>query len=478
MFRTRSRSRKLLLIGGLVLLVALLAVPTALAFEGREGETVTIEADEVIEDDLYIAAGEFTLDGTVKGDLFVVGGILEINGTIEGDLVAAGQSIAINGTVEDDARIAGYALTIDGDVADDMIAAGFSVEHEPEATAGGDLLSVGYQTVLAGDVAGDTEIGGVAVELTGAIGGDVSVDVGGVEPGQTMPPGFPFFAAPNMPPVPTVSPGLTVRESARIGGDLDYTANAEADVPTGAVAGDTRFTQYVPEAPAKPEVKAPSPAALAGRWFLRQLRRLFTLLLAGALMMWLVPDWTRKIADTVQSKPLPSLGWGVVAIAAFALAMLALVIATVLLAIVFGIVTLGELAGRFAMLGSIATGMLGFGFSVTWAYVTRVVIGLLLGQLIFQLFKSPVAEHRWWPMLLGVFVFVIVAAIPVLGWLARLAAVLLGLGAIWLWASEWLKSRKPALATVEAEIGTPAAAPGPEADEAPGGPPSDPHEST
>ena len=139
----RTRSRKLLLIGGLVLLAALLAVPTALAFEGREGDTVTIEADEVIEDDLYIAAGEFTLDGTVKGDLFVVGGILEINGTIEGDLVAAGQSIAINGTVEDDARIAGYALTIDGDVADDMIAAGFSVEHEPEATAGGDLLSVG-----------------------------------------------------------------------------------------------------------------------------------------------------------------------------------------------------------------------------------------------------------------------------------------------------------------------------------------------
>jgi len=501
----RTRSHRLLRIGGLVLLVALLAVPTALAFEGREGDTIIIEADEVVEDDLYIAAGEFTLDGTVKGDLFVVGGILEINGTVEGDLVAAGQSVAINGIVEDDARIAGYALTIGGDVADDLIAAGFSIEHEPEASAGGDLLSVGYQTILAGDVAGDATIGGGAVELSGAIGGDVSVDVGGVEPGQDMPPGFPFFGAPNMPPIPSVSPGLTVRESARIGGDLEYTANARVDVPAGTVAGDTRFTQYVPEVEAKPEVKAPSPAALVGRWFVCQLRRLFTLLLVGALMMWLVPDWTRKIADNVRAKPLPSLGWGVVAIAAFALAMLVLVIATVLLAVVFGIVTLGELAGRFAALGGIATGTLGFGFSITWAYITRVVIGLLLGQLIFRLFKSPADEHRWWPMLLGVFVFVIVAAIPVLGWLARLAAVLLGLGAIWLWASEWLKSRKPAPAAAEAESGTLAAAPattegttrgrqlsdphdwevpetteerpGPEAGEAPSGPPSDPHES-
>jgi hypothetical protein len=54
-------------------------------------------------------------------------------------------------------------------------------------------------------------------------------------------------------------------------------------------------------------------------------------------------------------------------------------------------------------------------------------------------------------MLLGVLIFVAIAAIPVLGWLARLATVLLGLGAIWLWASGWLAARRPAPATAEAE---------------------------
>ena len=46
-------------------------------------------------------------------------------------------------------------------------------------------------------------------------------------------------------------------------------------------------------------------------------------------------------------------------------------------------------------------------------------------------------------MLLGVVIFVLVAAIPVVGFLARFAAVLLGLGAVWIWGRDWLQSRKP-----------------------------------
>jgi len=426
------RGRRLLAIAGVALLAILLAVPTAWAFEGRGGDVVVIKADEVVDDDLYVGAGQFTLDGTVKGDLFVAGGTIEINGTVEGDLVAAGQSVVVDGTVEDDARIAGYALTVGGEVADDLIAAGFSLDNKSRSKVGGDLLSVGYQALLGGDVMGDAEVSGGAVHIAGAIGGDAKVDVGGAEPGTRMPPGFPF--APNVPPVPSVPTGLTIEEEASIGGDLDYTANAEVAIPAGAVAGQTAF-----------------PAALVGRWFVRQLRRLITLLLVGAAMMWLVPDWTRKAAGIVEARPLPSLGWGVVAIAAFVLAMLILVIGTVLLAVVFGVVTLGELAGRFATLGGIVTSTTAFSFSVVWSYVTKIVVSLLLGQLIFRLFKSDAAGHRWWPMLLGVVIFVLIAAIPVLGWLARLATVLLGLGAVWLWARDWYAARRAAPAAVEAE---------------------------
>jgi len=449
MNRFSTHSRRLLAIAGIALLTIFLAVPTARAFEGRGGDVIIIEADEVIDDDLYVGAREFTLDGTIKGDLVVVGGTIEINGSVEGDLIAVGQSVVVNGTVEDDARIAGYALTVGGEVTDDLIAAGFSLENESRSNVGGDLVFVGYQALLAGDVAGNVDVAGGAVELAGTVGGNVAVDVGGAEPGAPSPAQFMFM--PNVPALPTVPTGLTVNERAHIAGHLQYTANAEANIPADAVAGETDFTQYIPEVKPEATPAAPSPAARAGVWFVRQLRRLITLLLIGAAMMWLVPDWTRKVATIVQTRPLPSLGWGVVAIAAFALAMLVLVIATVLLAIVFGVVTLGELAGRFAALGGIVMGTATFGFSITWAYVTRIVISLLLGQLIFRLFKSTAAEHRWWPMLLGVLIFVIITAVPVLGWVATLGTVLLGLGAIWLWGRDWRRSRRAAPVTVEAE---------------------------
>ena len=451
MSKFNRRSRRLLAIMGLALMAILLAVPTALAFDGRGGDKIVIEAGEVIDDDLYVGASEFTLDGTVKGDLIVGGTIIRINGTVEGDLWAAGQTIIINGVVEDDVRAAGFALTVGGHVTDDFLAAGFSLENHRESRVGGDLLYAGYQALLAGDVMGNANLAGNAMKIDGTVGNHAYVDAGGAEPGQQMPPGFPF--APNMPAVPSIPSGLTIGQNASIGGDLNYTANDKADVPAGAVAGDTKFTRYVPEV--KPEreitVTAPSPLAIVGRWFVNQVRRLITLLLIGALMMWLVPDWTRKVAGIVRSRPLPSLGWGVVVIAGFLVAMVALLIITILLAVILGVVTLGELAGRFAVLGGIVMSTTGFGFSVTWDYVTKAVVSLLLGQLTFRLFKSAASEHRWWPMLLGVLIFVIITAIPLLGWLARLATVLFGLGAIWLWLQHWLVNRRVAPAVVEAE---------------------------
>ncbi len=454
MNRLNTRVRRLLVIAGIVLLATLLAVPAALAFEGREGDVVVIEADEVIEDDLYVGANEFTLEGTVKGDLIVGGNIITINGTVEGDLWAVGQTVIVNGTVGDDARIAGYALTVGGDVADDLIAAGFSLETESESAIGGDLLYGGYQALLTGDVTGNIHIGGAAVKIAGEIGGDANVDVSGVEVGQEMPTGFPFFppTMPNMPPVPSVPLGLTVDDSASIGGDLNYTANTEMAIPSGAVAGDVNFTLYVPEAAVTVEAKVPSPAAIVGRWFVKQLRQLITLLLVGALMMWLVPNWTRKMSNTVRTKPLPSLGWGAVALIAFVAAMIVLVIAVIVLALILSLVTLGELGGRVLTLGGLIAGLLGFGFSATWAYVTKIIISLLFGQLIFRLFKSAAAEHRWWPMLLGVPVFVVITAIisipPVvaccLNALVGLIVALLGLGAIWIWGREQLMGREAA----------------------------------
>ena len=252
--------------------------------------------------------------------------------------------------------------------------------------------------------------------------------------------------------MPSIPGGLTLGPDASIGGDLNYKACCETSLPSGVVGGNVEFTELVREVEQKEREPKPalSPLAFVGRWFMRQVRRLVTLLLVGAVMMWLLPNWTREVSEVVQRRPLPSLGWGVVAIAAFVLAMLVILIATILLTVVFGVVTLGGLAGRIAVLGVLSMATAAFGFSLTWAYVTKILISMLLGRLIFKLFGSPASEHRWWPMLLGVLIFAILAAVPVLGWLVTLAAVFFGLGAIWIWCRDRLASqetRPPAVET-------------------------------
>ena len=165
---------------GLICLVLFTLAPMALAFEGRGGDTVVIGADEVIEDDLYVGAGTFILDGTLKGDLIAGGSIIEINGTIEGDLIAAGQTVVVRGTVTDDVRIAGQALTLgdDAQVGDDVVAVGFSIEGKKGSSVGGDFIYAGYQALLAGDVAEDVGVAVGGLQLSGSVGGDVKAEVG------------------------------------------------------------------------------------------------------------------------------------------------------------------------------------------------------------------------------------------------------------------------------------------------------------
>ena len=98
--------------------------------------------------------------------------------------------------------------------------------------------------------------------------------------------------------------------------------------------------------------------------------------------------------------------------------------------------TLGGLAGQVGVLGGIVTPTAGFSFGVIWRYLTTIIIGLLLGQLIFRALNSPTEENRWLPM--------------VLGWLIKLAIVLFGLGAIWIWGLDLL--RKPSATEAAAEV--------------------------
>lgn len=438
------------------MMLSLLLLPSAIpvsAFDGREGNQVVIGADEVINDDLYVGANEFTLDGTVNGDVIVGGSTITINGTVNGDLWAAGQVVIINGEVTDDARIAGAGLQLgdEAQVGGDLLAAGASLETKAGSTVGNDLLVGAGQALLAGDVERDVLAGTGALELRGNTGGDVKAYVDQTEETASGPSPNIYMQQSIPLTMPSVPPGLTVSDSARIGGNLEYSSTYDLTFPAGAVDG--QITRVVPEiSQGQGQVRAaPTPLEKTGKWALDLVRTLVTLLFFGLLLGWLAPVFLNILSGKIQTQTWPSLGWGAIAWAAFFFALLLVIIVMIAGGIIFGVLTLGGISGTIVWLGILSMFALIVMFVLATAYLSKIVVGTALGKWILSKINPSLAEHRFWPMILGVVVIVVVIALfrfPLLplgffGWLINFAVVLFGLGAVWLWGRERM-SKQPA----------------------------------
>jgi cytoskeletal protein CcmA (bactofilin family) len=449
------KRRRVFAVLGAVMVVGVLLVTatgSASAFEQRNGQTVVIEAGEVIDDDLVVAADTFVLNGTVKGDLIAVGATITVgpSGVVEGDLMAAGREVIVEGAVNDDARITGASLKVGsgGRIGDDLMGAGWSLETEPGSIVGGSLVFAGGQALLAGQVVEDASVGAGGVSLQGKVGGDVKAEVGS---SQDQMPFSPFSFMPQMPAIPTVPNGLTVGPEASVGGKLEYTGAQKAVVPDGVVAGPVTYTQLAPkpETPAAPEAPA-EPKALglaslglaAVAWLLGLLRNTVMLLIVGLLLAWLAPGLARSGAELVKEKPWPSLGWG--AVVFFGVWVVAAVIVFVagMLALLFAVLTLFKLAALIMVVGLLLASMLIVAYVIAAGLLAKIIVGYLLGRLILRRLDPMTGAGRVWPLVLGVVILSLLFSIPCLGALVNLVVILLGLGALWLMVAGWLRRPK------------------------------------
>lgn len=357
-----------------------------------------------------------------------VGRTVRVNGgTVEGDIISAGQTVIVNGTVEDDVRIAGQALLVgeDAQIADDLIAAGYSLESERGSTVGGELLYGGYQALVAGTVEENVRGGMTAFELSGEVEGNVNVEVDGE---GARPAGGRFAPGAPAVPIPAVEPGLTLTDTAQVGGDLRYEASRRGEIASGAqIGGDVAYEQRPAE-----EVQPAQTGAFAV--LLESVRRFVVLLLIGLLLVWLVPSLVRGVADTVRSQPLLSLGWGVLDFIIVVIAGLLVLAATIVLAIVFGLVTLGGLIPAIVSIGVLTDAVLVVAFLISVYYLAPVVVSFLGGRMLLGRFQPDRASGRVLPLVIGILLYVILRAIPILGAIVAVVVVLLGLGALSIWA--------------------------------------------
>ncbi len=436
-----SRTQRILSIVVLFMLLSLTIVTPAYAFDGRGGDKVIIQSGQVVNDDLYAAGNEVVIDGTINGDAVAFGQIVTVNGTVNGDLISAAQSVVVNGTVTGSVRMAGSVLyvgekaKIDGDI----VSAGYSLEVRQGAKVGRDAVFATAQTLLGSDIGRNVQAYTGGLEIDGDVGGDVKASVGEAGQNQSGPPPTMFMGQTTV-PVPIVKPGLTINPEAKIAGNLEYTQNADLAIPAGVVTGKiTRAAQ-----PEQTTTSEPTPeqtaAQKAADWALKSGRSLISLLLIGLFMLWVFPLFMGALSDELQQKPLPSLGWGVVAYAGFFFVLLLIVFVMILGAVVFGLLTLGGLSATMVFIGLLALFAIILAFVLVTSFLAKIVFGITLGKWILTKLNSPIANHRYWPMVIGVAITVAVVALLTfpfipgfLGGLLDFAIILFGLGACWLW---------------------------------------------
>lgn len=434
----------------MVTLLVAVAVPNAMAFEEREGDDVIIGADEVINDDLFVGAENLLqIDGTVNGDVLGGATTVEINGTIDGDLFTGGQTVIINGTVTGNVYVGGQMVEVNGEIGRDLmggaflmvigsgasiggdfLGGGYSLVFQPESAVEDDIYAGGQQMALDGEVAGDVLFGGAALRLDGPIGGDVYASVGDAGAQSQMPFEPDAFFPPELPETEVLPWGLNLGDGAEIAGNLNYQTSVELDIPSGAVAGDVTFEEITP-----PETDV-NVRVDGGGWLWRAITRpigrFIALVVIGLLLAWLVPAVLNRTSTTVAEQALPSLGWGALVGLLFFPVMLLAAALVLLASFLTGLLSFGQLGGVVSTWGMTLLGLVMLVFFFVWNWLAPLMVSGWLGRTIFQRFNPEMADHRVWPLVLGVAVVVIITAIPFLGWLVGLLISLVGLGVVFL----------------------------------------------
>jgi hypothetical protein len=151
----------------------------------RTGDVITVKTDETWSGNLYLFAGQVTVDGNVDGDLVAFGGSIAVNGNVSGDLMVAGGRVLVVGTVDGDVRAAGGQVEVSGSVTGDALVSGGQVTFITNSSVGGDVILSGGQVTVDGNVTGSVVGAAGTYSSSGVIGGENNVVVRENEPTES-----------------------------------------------------------------------------------------------------------------------------------------------------------------------------------------------------------------------------------------------------------------------------------------------------
>ncbi|GAB4523566.1 MAG: hypothetical protein OHK0046_37390 [Anaerolineae bacterium] len=416
----------------LIILLFLLSVGVS-ANEVLRDENCIIRTEVTIEEDLLVLCGQLVIEGKVDGHVMGAARTAIIRGEVTGSLyLFAGELLLEGATIGKDVHFAGLILDMDEQTQlqnerSGLLSANLSTHIARGANIPGSVTQLGYQLVMDGRVGRDVSFWGSALQVGGAVERDITATVGDSQSEgaasriQTLLIPFSFDVA-------LIDPGLEVQPDASIRGSLGYTAPSEG-VIEGTV-GEVDFQQVretiVVGTQATPTVRS------IQRYIEGIFREFITLTLVGAVYLLAFPRRSHEPLRAIQSRPLSTLGVGLLSfILSFPIVLL-LALASLLIVLILSLLPVQS----FAVFGGIALGLANIGaasvFYFTAIYVARMVVALAIGRVLLPwlLKDDGTWRYRFVSLALGVLVLAVLVSVPVIGLLVNGLALFLGLGGI------------------------------------------------
>ena len=338
----------------------------------KSDDTVVIEADEVVDDDLFVGASEVIIEGMVNGDVYVGANRSVIRGRVNGDVIAGAQTIEVTGTISQDLRAGANTVSLIGATVGDSISVGANeLSIDGDSHVGGGLLFGGRSLSLDGSIGRGITSGGQNVRIDGPVGRTVRV----------------------------AADAIRVGSGAVIQGDLEYSSDT-SPVVNGTISGTVR--------------KSGSGLNLNMQSILRTFSVGFTLwaflgaAIVGAVLVWLFPALLRQAHKQLMKNTGSTIGKGLIATLAV-LPAIALVMFTF-----FGI----PLA-----LTLLVIWLLGI-------YFAKFFVAYTVGEQILQRVSKQRSPRIYPAMILGLVLYYLLRMMPVVGIFVRFSTTVIGLGMI------------------------------------------------
>ena len=450
-----------------------LPVQAAEIIEG-DGDTPHVVIDEPVNDDLIVSAEKVTINAPISGDLIVSGTSVILNSTVEGTVFAGGQTIKVSkeavikgnfmfGAAEVivegkiNGSVYGGAATIffenGAQLGRNVYVGGYNLELSPEAVIARDLYAGLYQVDLSGMVKEDAVISAEAMEFKGSVAGNMTLEMSDPELRMGVPTTFSFPGVEN--PPRTMQAGLDVDESAHLGGELKIISGILTEPRYDNIAEDA-VTVEAPEVAygdttAHHETSNSGGGSIVFTWMRRNAGRFISLCIVGALLLWLCRKPFEETVEQLKLNPWKALGYGALVFFGGFLAFFLVSVAIVILLIVTGFLTLGTLSSFVGALGFSALGLVFAAFRLAIRFISKLVIAYWLGRVILKASPEEKPGRAWLAALIGISIYAVARALPVLGWFLGATVTLFGFGAIVLWCLKWWNEHHPKKETAPIE---------------------------